>query len=323
MKRDEIRKESTPISLEVIEEIRKRLDDFTPRQRVFAEFVLQNPESLVFLTITELAKKAGVSEATIVRFSNVIGYTGYAQLAREAQQAIQMELGTAGRFQLVRRMHKQSMKKPLSSAFDRVLRYEIDNLVNLSKSIKKKDFFNCVDMMAEADRICVVGCYASTSLADYLGYMLSKISHQIDIIHGQGVMTSAVLHRLTPKSLVFLISFPRYPKETTKLGHLAAEKGARIVAITNSHISPVVPRASLSFTLPVGMPSFLDTYAAPIVFINTLVTELSERDPENTQQALEQYDEYASQMDIFHVSRPQGKPVKNRKSLRKNRKNVS
>lgn len=323
MKRDESQKESTPISFEVIDEIRKKLDTFTPRQRIFAEFVLQNPESLVFLSITELAGKAGVSEATIVRFSNEIGYTGYAQMAREAQQAIQMELGTAGRFQLVRRMHNESIKKPLSSAFDRVLRNEIDNLVNLSKSIKKNDFFNCIDMMSEADRICIVGCYASTSLAEYLGYMLSKISGQVDIIHGQGVMTSAVFHRLTPESLVFLISFPRYPKETTKLGHMAAEKGARIVAITNSHISPVVPIASLTFTLPVGISSFLDAYAAPIVFINTLVTELSERNSENTQQALEQYDEYASQMDIFHVSRPQGKPVKSRMRLRKSKKNVS
>jgi DNA-binding MurR/RpiR family transcriptional regulator len=293
------RNASTPITFKVLNKITRKLDEFTPRQRMLAEYILQHPENLAFFPITDLAVKAGVSEATIVRFSYALGYEGYPQLVREAQRAIQFELGSAGRFQLVRRMRSGSSKKEPTSSFERVLKYEIENLVNLSQSIKISDFYRCIDMLAEADRICIVGCLASTSLATFFGNMLSKISHQVDIFHGHGVMTSAVINRLTQNSLVFLIAFPRYPREIVEIGQIIGEKGARIVAITDSHISPIVPLANLYFAVPVGIPSFVDAYAGPIVFFNALVTELSERDPGSAQQILGQYDEYALEANLF------------------------
>lgn len=294
--------ESTAISFEVLEEIRKSLNEFTPRQRVFAEFVLQNPENLAFLSISDLAREAGVSEATIVRFCNVLGYDGYTQLSRKAQAAIQATLNSAGRFRLVHRLRKKSVKKAPVSAFERVVSQELENLINLSKGIKTSEFYRCVEIMADADRICVIGSLSSTSLATHFGYMLSKILPQVDVIHGHGIMASAVCKRLTSKSLVFLITFPRYPKETVELGRFAAEKRAQIVAITNSHVSPVVPLANLSFNVQIGIPSFVDAYAAPITFMNALVTELSERYVEKTQISLSHYDEYTFQMDLFAKS---------------------
>jgi DNA-binding MurR/RpiR family transcriptional regulator len=305
MARNPILKNSAtrPIAIEVLDEISQRMDDFTPQQRVFAEFVLKNPESLAFYSITDLARKAGVSQATIVRFCNVLGYDGYAQLSREAQQAIQVELGTVGRFQLVRQMRSESTEDIPASEFERIVSFEIENLVNLSKSVETSEFYECIKLLAKADRVSIVGCLGSTSLAMYFGYTLSKILPQVDIIHGHGVMTSAILHRLTPKSLVFLISFPRYPRETLEIGRIAAEKRAKIIAITNSHICPVMPLASLAFILPVGLPSYVDAYASPIVFINALITELSHTIPEGAQQALSNFDDYALQTDLFLKSR--------------------
>ena len=165
MHRDEIQDESIPIPFEILEEIKRRMDDFTPRQRVFAEFVLQNPETLAFLTITNLGREAGVSLATIVRFCNVLGYDGYTQLSRKAQAAIQATLNSTGRFRLVHRLRKKSIKKKFTHAFERVVSQEIENLINLSKNIKTADFYRCVDMMADADRICIIGCLSSNSLA--------------------------------------------------------------------------------------------------------------------------------------------------------------
>lgn len=303
MKKAAARNDIMPIAIKVLDQIKQRLDEFTRRQRVIAEFVLQNPESIAFLSITDLAKKVGVSEATIVRFCNVLGYDGFAHLSREAQQSIQAELEIAGRFQLVRRMRKTSTGTAPESAFERLLKDEIDNLINLSKNIKTEDFFKCVNLMSKADRICIIGFLASSSLATFFANTLSKISPQVDVIHNTDVEASAVLNRLTSKSLVFLISFPRYPKSTADLGQIASKKGATIVAITDSHISPVVPLGDLFFTLPLGLPSFIDAYASPIVFMNALVTELSEQNPEMTKKTLSRYDEYVNEMNLFQPPR--------------------
>ena len=299
------RDDSTPIVFKVLKQISKMLGEFTPRQRVFAEYVLQYPESVAFLSITDLAKEAGVSQATIVRFCNMLGYNGYTQLSREAQQSIQVELGSAGRFRVVHGMRRESTKKKAPSIFESVLECEIENLINLSKNIKTTDFYLCMDMMAEADLICIVGCMGSSCLATFFGDMLSKFFPRVKVLHAHSVMTSAVYQQLTENSLVFLISFPLYARETLDLGRLAAEKGARIVVITDSNTSPVVTLATLSFFVRVKIHSYVESYSAPIAFINALITELSERSPEKTEEALLRYDDYTSQMNIYKVSRAQ------------------
>jgi DNA-binding MurR/RpiR family transcriptional regulator len=285
--------ESAPIALEVLDRIQRQMHGFTPRQRAVAEFILHNPESLAFLSITDIAKDAGVSQATVVRFCNVIGYSGYTHLAREAQQAIQAEFSSSGRFRLVHRMHRDSIKRGGAAVFERVLGKEMENLINLAKSIRTADFYRCVGMMTAADRMCVIGCMGSTCLAAYTGHMLAKIYPRLDLLHGHGPMTPAIIDKLTPQSLILLICFPRYPREAIELGRVAAARGSRLVAITDGPKSPAVPLATLCFYVPVGFASFMDYYAAPVTLINALITEVSERDPEKTQTALKQFDDYA------------------------------
>ena len=285
--------------MEISKKIEAMLGGFTPRQRGLAEFILQNPESIMFCSITDLARRSGVSQATITRFCNVIGYEGFLHFSREMQQSIQAELGTVGRFDLVRSLKSKLQSGESPTLFEKVVAGEIENLVNLAKSIKTYDFYRCVDMMSEANRICIVGCMASACLASFFGYMLGKIFPQVDTLTGHGAGAFAIASSLDEKSLVFVISFPRYPKATVELGRLAAQKGAKVIAITNSHVSPVIPLAELSFIVPVGIVSFVDAYAGPVVLMNALVTELSERNPERTHQALMQFDTYAEQTGIF------------------------
>jgi len=143
---------------------------------------------------------------------------------------------------------------------------EIDNLINLTRTIRTVDFYRCVDLMGESDRICIMGSMASTCLANYFGYMLGKIFPEVDVLHGHGGKASTVCNRLSRDSLVFLIAFPRYPKLTVELGQLAVQKGAKIIGITNSPVSPVVPLATMTFLIPIGIISFVDAYAAQSPF---------------------------------------------------------
>jgi DNA-binding MurR/RpiR family transcriptional regulator len=287
------------IKMVLVEKLKRKIDSLTPRQRALAEFILQNPESLAFLSITDLAKRVGVSEATITRFCSSLGYSGFIHLCREVQEAIQSELGTVGRFQLVQKRNHHSVESQSPSTFEKVFETEINNLINLSRSIRTADFYHCVDMMGKADQICIVGSMASSCLASYFGYMLKKIHPKVDVLHGQGGMAANVLKYISAKSLVFLISFPRYPKATIEIGKLAAVKTDRIVAITNSPISPIVPFAKIAFFIPLGIVSFIDAYSAPIAFLNALITKFSEIDPVATQKSLKLFDEYVSEAGLF------------------------
>jgi hypothetical protein len=55
----------------------------------------------------------------------------------------------------------------------------------------------------------------------------------------------------------------------------------------------------ISFLISVGIASFVDAYAIPVPFLNTLVTEFSERNAETAERSLKQFEAYAEEAGLF------------------------
>jgi len=74
------------------EKIQQNYDDLTPSFRKLADFMLQNQLDAAFMTATELADRLGVDAATVVRFAQELGYTGFRELSKEIQEVVRSEL---------------------------------------------------------------------------------------------------------------------------------------------------------------------------------------------------------------------------------------
>jgi DNA-binding MurR/RpiR family transcriptional regulator len=285
---------------EFVSEIRAHLEDFTRRQRRVAEYILQQPESIAFLSITELSKKADTSEATIVRFCNSLGYEGYSQFSSKVRNNIQHQFGSVDRFNLGQLLDSYiSERKGDDSIFSRVIGQEIENLFNLTRSIRASEFHACVDRVLESDQILVIGAHASSALVMHMHQMLSKVVAKVFSVTHHAITTSTLIRHLTAKSTVFLITFPLYAKFSLEVAAAAKDHGAQIVVLTDSHLSPAVELADRVFFIPVDVPSFVDAYAAPIAFINALATEIGVRSPECARHALDNYDQIVSRWKLF------------------------
>ena len=290
--------------------------DFTPQQRVFAEYLNANPESIGFLSIVEMSKRAGVSQATIVRFCNKIGYEGYSELNNEVRSSIQVQFGSVDRFKLGQLIGEgDKAGAQIDSIFSRMVSSEIENIYQLTRNIRVSDFRHCVDRVVKADRIAVIGSQASTSLVIHMFQMLSKILEQVDKITHHDIEAAAVIRRLTPESVAFVISFPRYARITLDIADALREKGVYIVVLTDNHLSPAIERSHMTFFIPVDVPSFVDGYASPIAFINALATEISMRHPAKSQRALRHYDEIVHKYKLLTQKRPEWQAIE----LKKNR----
>jgi len=301
--------------MDYLKAIKANMDRFTPAQRLLAEYILHNPESVLFMTIIELAEAARISQATIVRFCNLLGYGGYTQLTKGAQQVIHSQMSTAGRFHLARERRsktapdrKQKQDRP---AFTRVLDHELENLNRLAEGIRIDDFNRTVRLLARADRVVIAGCMASASLAQHFGYMLSKILPQVDVIRSESPSAYAKVMRLTPKSAAFLLAFPRYPAQTLRLGEQVAASGAKTVVITDSHLSPLSSLGQVVFHIHVGIPGFVDAYAAPLTFINALCTELAEGYSDQAVEGLNRFDRFVDKANLFYKRTHRGRTKNN------------
>ena len=223
----------------LVNAIRDRLQQMTPRQRAIGQYILNNPESLAFLSIVELARKIGVSEATIVRFSNTMGYAGYSQLSSEIRQAVQLEYGSLDRFRLGQSLEAGYARKDDDSLFSRVITSEIDNLVRLAGSIRSSQFDDCVERTLNADHLAIVGCQSSYTLAVHMYQMIVKVLARTDLFVQRSIHTAAKLHQYSERSMLYLFSFPRYPREGTDIAAMAKKRGTYVVVVTNSQTGEV------------------------------------------------------------------------------------
>jgi len=287
----------------LFEQIITYRDNFTKQQTIFADYVLKHSKEIAFLPIAQVSKQSLVSSATIVRFCRLLGFKGYTEFAKLIQQSLQSDLTAFNRYKLKKFMGNDQEEDPQpKSIYHKLLQQEISNTANLFESIDKKNYVQCLDLMVAADRFCVIGSLASSALAVYLGQNLSKINYKTDIIQHSGIPSFAALEKLTKDSVVFLLSFPRYPQETLELGRFARTKGAHIISITDTPMSPLVSLADISLYIPVNLLPFGESYTAPIAFITVLCSEFSDRLPDRVLENLQQYDDYTSDLQCFEKS---------------------
>lgn len=299
---------------QVFKLIRQHFNSFTPAQKALAEYILHNAESLLFMSTAALAGASKVSQATVIRFCNTLGFDGYTQLTSELKQSIQGQLSAVGRFHLKSDPPdpKESYNgdQQRNSVLERVLTHEIKNLSSLAESIKVQDFGQAVSLISRSHQVAIIGCMASSSLSTHMGYMLGKVKTGVSALSSEGLAQTNTLARLNKDALVIVIAYPRYPSATMRMAKEALKSNCSMIAITDSHLSPVSGLGDITFHIPAGLISFIDAFAAPLTFINALCIQVAENDPEKTAHALGEFDRFTAGTSTFVTKMWRGRPRK-------------
>lgn len=255
----------------LLQRISSHRTDLTPKARLIGDYILNNPRKVIFMTTKDLSRAARVSEATVIRFVNQLGYEGYGDFLQELRDIIDTELT------LIDRVVLADMKAPESERFRRVVFSEIDNLKQLHESLDLDKVSRAVELLHASSAIYVVGSRLSYTFAYYLGWSLTKIRTKVHIMRGSDSTCIDFLTIAPEKSLVVIFATTRYPNELIRLGKLAKRLGQVLLVITDGALCPLIPFADLSIVAPsrhiplIGSPTTLSC------LINLLVVELAAR----------------------------------------------
>ena len=105
--------------------------------------------------------------------------------------------------------------------------------------------------------------------------------------------------RVTSDDVVIGISFPRYSSRTIKALRFAKDRGATVVAITDSKFSPLSEHANHILTARSDMASFVDSLVAPLSVINALIVALGMRRKEETYHIFEELERIWDEYDVY------------------------
>ena len=281
----------------------------TEAQKRAVQYIMDHYEESIFLTASKLARKAGVSEATIVRLAQVLGFDGYPKLQQMLRTKLQDRLTTVTRLEQTVRSVRMD-----GDILTKIMQEDIRNLSETLRDISLETFHQAVTDMKNAKRIFVVGLRGAHApalvLALYLRFLGKPAS---PVIPGYGDVWNT-LHGMCADDLTIGISFPRYTKLTIDVLEYAKENGARVGAITDSLVSPLARNADGVLPVHSRLDSFIESFTAAMSLVNALLTELSIQNPEETMKALKEREFLWQKKEIYVL------PYADYKNGRKKRK---
>ena len=107
----------------LINELNLKRPRLSKSYRAIAAFIEEHYERVPAMTATALAREVGVSESTVVRFANALGYEGYPGLQKALQYQVRKRLTTDERFSLGAELSQEDRKSTrLNSSHDDISR---------------------------------------------------------------------------------------------------------------------------------------------------------------------------------------------------------
>ncbi|MDU5107859.1 MULTISPECIES: MurR/RpiR family transcriptional regulator [unclassified Clostridium] len=255
--------------------IQSRFPRLSKGQKLIAEYILKSYDKAAFMTAAKLGVSVGVSESTVVRFANELGFSGYPKLQKALQELIKNKLTTVQRLELSNDYISEGY------ALKGVLKADMENIRATLEKINYNTFEEVVKKIFEAKRIYIIGLRSSTALAEFLGFYLNIILQNVRTV-GNGISDIfEQMINLEEGDLVIGIGFPRYASRTIDALAFAQDRGANVVAITDSLLSPLAAKADYSLIAQSNMASFVDSLVAPLSVINALIIAVGMREKQS------------------------------------------
>ena len=262
-------------SKQLIEDIQQQYTRLSKGQKLIAQYLIDNYDKVAFMTASKLGEEVGVSESTVVRFANALGFSGYPKMQDALQELIKNKLTT------VQRVEMNQEYSDDGKILNKVLKSDMDNIKDTLDEMDESLFKQASDKLLKAKKIYIVGMRSSFTVAQYLGFYLDIILDNVHVIRMDMGDAFEQVVRVTEDDVVVAISFPRYSKKSYQIVEHAKEKGAHIIAITDSKFAPVASLAKDVLLVKSNMASFVDSLVPALSVANALIVSVGMKEKED------------------------------------------
>ena len=219
-------------------DIGKNLASMPEVERKIADYILRNPEKVIYMAVHQLSAQTGVSDGSIIRFSNRLGYSGFTQMKINIAQNLS---------------NKEEVIYDRLSSDDTPREAMLKTVENTIAALKETaKFVTNGDMMRAADLLLAmegklefygVGSSAMVAMDAYYRFMrLGYKSYAVTDAHICCVSASM----LNEQCVAVGISHSGSTRETMRAMEIAKEKGAGTICLTSFARSPLAKLCDVS-----------------------------------------------------------------------------
>ncbi len=255
-----------PVVDDIREIVSSRVLELTPAEKRCARALLASYPAAGLGSAAALARSAGTSTPTVLRFVARLGFGNY----RDFQQRLREEI-TRAATSPVQRAARTRREKPPEGGLLSMIDQRVALVERLSSTVPKAEFEAAVQLLAARPRRTLVsGGFFTDHFAALLALQLSQLITGVD--HTRDPLTHDIgkYLDLTKDGVSILLDFRRYEEDSVRLARLVRERGAQVILFTDHELSPAAEHATIVLPAPVdGIP--FDSDAAVLILLEALV----------------------------------------------------
>jgi DNA-binding MurR/RpiR family transcriptional regulator len=280
--------------LDFIGKIEASIPELSKGQRLIARFIIDNYDKAAYMTASALGAEVGVSESTVVRFANEMGFDGYPGLQSKIRETVRVRLTT------VQRMQAVNFRMEENEILDHVLLTDAEKIKATLDTVDRESFAKAVDLILSAKNIYILGMRSSAALAEFMNYYFGLLFDNVRLIRpAGGSEIFEHLMKVHEEDVFIAISFPRYTTGIVNATEYASKTGANVIAITDSLSSPIVEHASVALIAKSEMASFVDSLVAPMSLINALIATIGKKKNAEITETLERLENVWKEYNVY------------------------
>ena len=247
-------------------------DSLPKQQKKIADYIVSNINEVVFFSITKLATSLEISEATIVRFSQNLGYKGFPELKKDLVHYYQNFLTPGERL-------KNSIQILAGGdfSFEKVMRHELKMIEDTIASVNHDLFWKFVDSICKAETIYIFSLGRSNEpLVSYLGFRLSRFGKKVREIPYSGINMMEEIPFIGNNDLVIIYHFLKVSPDYSCLTNALQSVESNIFLITDNKKLDIVKAVDQVITVNRGPLDNYHTLTVPFAFTSALILSIAE-----------------------------------------------
>ncbi|MCP4469898.1 MAG: MurR/RpiR family transcriptional regulator [Gammaproteobacteria bacterium] len=280
---------------QLLDTLLKVTPTLTPKLRVVAKLILDNPNLVATTSMRALAGRAGVTPPTMIRFANTLGFENYVSFRRVFQTSVNEQdfEDRANWLQLT------SATDGMAAIVQQIAESGLGNMKQFFKDIDLDEVSRAADIILAAPNVYVVAAGGVHWIASYLHYVCKMAIPQMRLPRTSG---SGLIEGLIPVckgDVILTLAYHPYSSHGIEASEFALARGARLIYLTDSKAAPLASRAEVLILQKTESPQFFPSMVAVMVAIETLISVIVARSGEAAIRSIADYSDIRDKSDFY------------------------
>lgn len=216
--------------MNIIENIKANLNGFSDGQKKIASYIVQHKDRIAQYSSQQLAQKIGVSQSSIIKFIQFLGFDGFATFKLQlAADILRYHLNAKPDLPLHNQIERNDS---LELVAKKLLQEKQQALTQTTQSLNFAILEQLIEQMIHCRRIQIVGIGNSALTAKDLAYKLQKLGLAVTAENDTHIQL-AMTQSLTAQDILIVISYSGMHREVCLSAKTAKQNGVPVYAITS------------------------------------------------------------------------------------------